>query len=202
MEETRSVKAGYTFSRWFKKLKKGNKKFVSTQNTGILKPGKFIPGKDLAHGQAPKIGILACADSRVPPSWVFNAAPGELFVVRTAGNVCFEQAIASFEFGVSALGVQVIVVLGHSDCGAVVASLGNGVGLTPSLKSMRKKIRNNIGPSVSADMPIPYATKKNAEGVAKKLTKKSKLLKRAVKDGQLKIRPAYFDIGSSIMHYI
>jgi len=76
-----------------------------------------------ASAQYPIVAVLACADSRVPPEIVFDQGPGEVFVVRDAGNVVSNYGLASMEFAVAVLNVPLIVVLGHSSCGAVAAAL-------------------------------------------------------------------------------
>jgi carbonic anhydrase len=77
-------------------------------------------------GQHPYALIVTCADSRVPVEHVFNAGLGELFVIRNAGNVVGDFEMGSIEYGVHHLGVKVVVVLGHSKCGAVGATLAGG----------------------------------------------------------------------------
>ncbi|WP_296588935.1 carbonic anhydrase [Roseibium sp.] len=76
-----------------------------------------------AAGQQPFAAVVACSDSRVVPELIFDQAPGDLFVVRVAGNFINEDGLASLEFGAAVLGVQAIVVLGHSGCGAVDATI-------------------------------------------------------------------------------
>lgn len=77
----------------------------------------------LAKGQHPVDIRLACADSRVAPKYVFDQAPGHLFIVRTAGNVIDEEGLASMDYAVEHLGVPAIVVPGHSSCGALTAAV-------------------------------------------------------------------------------
>ena len=79
----------------------------------------FVPTDSLSNRQAPWASVLCCSDSRVPPEWVFDAVPSDLFVVRGAGNTAFTEAIASLEYAVSVLGTPLILVMGHSNCGAV-----------------------------------------------------------------------------------
>lgn len=78
---------------------------------------------DLVGGQAPFAAVLSCADSRVPPELVFDQGLGDLFTVRTAGQVLDEAVLGTLSFGVAELGIGLIVVLGHSSCGAVAATL-------------------------------------------------------------------------------
>jgi carbonic anhydrase len=77
----------------------------------------------LADGQRPYATILGCSDSRVPPEWIFDAAPGELFVIRVAGNVFSSEIAGSLQYAAAHLQTPLFVVLGHEGCGAVHAAL-------------------------------------------------------------------------------
>ncbi len=102
-------------------LSAGNRRYVAGQ---ALHPNTD-PGRraELETGQNPFAMILSCADSRVPPELVFDCGLGDLFAVRTAGQAIDEVVIRSLEFGVHKLGVPVLVVLGHSGCGAVITTI-------------------------------------------------------------------------------
>jgi carbonic anhydrase len=145
----------------------------------------------LAEGQKPFAAILSCADSRVDPSWMFACGSGELFQVRSAGNTAFDDAVASLEYAVTALGTALVLVIGHSGCGAVKAAIGSEP-LTPLLEELVKPIRA----SLEARDDLTQAVKGNACYAAKQLTARSAALKGAVDAGKLTIRSAYFDIGS------
>ncbi|MEQ8718764.1 MAG: carbonic anhydrase [Acidimicrobiales bacterium] len=85
-----------------------------------------VTARDLPVGtpaHVPEVALLACSDARVPPSVLFDAAAGSLFVVRHAGNTASPAAVASLDYAVERLGVQLVVVLGHTSCGAVEAAL-------------------------------------------------------------------------------
>ena len=107
--------------------------FLEEQNKVYVKTGKN--GGDLSNskredtaenGQTPYAVIVTCSDSRVPAEHIFNAGIGELFVIRTAGNVIGDHALGSVEYGVEHLGAKLVVVLGHTNCGAVDAALNGG----------------------------------------------------------------------------
>ena len=100
----------------------------------------FNPPDALAEGQRPWATVLTCADSRVSPAWVFDTTPGELFVIRSAGNTAFTEAIASIEYSISVLNTPLVMVMGHSGCGAVQAAMNKEV-LTPSLEQLIAPIR-------------------------------------------------------------
>ena len=145
----------------------------------------------LAQGQKPFAALLSCADSRVDPSWMFACGSGELFQVRSAGNTAFDDAVASLEYAVSALGVPLVLVMGHSGCGAVKAAIASDP-LTPLLEKLVTPIRA----SLKSRDDLTQAVQGNARYAAGQLTARSEVLKGAVEGGKLSIRSAYFDIGS------
>jgi carbonic anhydrase len=148
----------------------------------------------LAQGQRPFAAILSCADARVDPSWLFACGSGELFQVRSAGNTAFDEAIASLEFAVAVLGTPLVVVLGHSACGAVKAAMASEP-LTPLLEGLVKPIRASLR---SGD-DLTQAIEGNARYAAAQLTARSAVLKDAVAAGKFTIRSASFDIGSGVV---
>lgn len=102
-------------------LLEGNRRFAAGK---AIHPAQSPTAReDLIHGQAPEAAVLACADSRVPPELVFDAGLGELFDIRTAGEVLDDAVIASLEYAVEHLHVKVLAVLGHEGCGAVKAAV-------------------------------------------------------------------------------
>ena len=145
----------------------------------------------LAQGQKPYAAILSCADSRVDPGWLFASGSGELFQVRSAGNTAFDDGIASLEYAVSVLGTPLVLVMGHSGCGAVKAAMASDP-LTPMLEGLVKPIRA----SLKSGDPLSQAIQGNVRYAAGQLTSRSAVLKDAVAAGKLSIRSAYFDIGS------
>ena len=158
---------------------------------GLWQRSCFLPANVLTNSQAPWAGLLSCADSRVSPEWVFDAAPSDLFVVRSAGNTAFNDAIASLEYTVGVLKTPLIMVMGHSACGAVKAARDN-TPLTPLLEQLVTPIRA----SLTAGDDLEAAVKGNARYAAKQLTKRSQVLADAVNNGTLTIVTSYFDIQS------
>jgi carbonic anhydrase len=148
----------------------------------------------LAKGQKPFAAILSCADSREDPGWVFACGSGELFQVRSAGNTAFNEGIASMEYAVSVLQVPLILVLGHSGCGAVKAAMASNP-LTPLLEDLVKPIRASIKPGED----LTQAIKDNVVSAAATLTARSEVLRDAASTGKVKIRGAFFDIGSGLV---
>lgn len=145
----------------------------------------------LAEGQKPFAAILSCADSRVDPAWLFACGSGDLFQVRNAGNTAFDDGIASLEYAVAVLGTPLVLVLGHSGCGAVKAAMASEP-LTPLLELLVKPIRDSLR---SGD-PLSQAIEGNARHATGQLTSRSAVLKDAVGAGKLSIRSACFDIGN------
>jgi carbonic anhydrase len=84
------------------------------------------PLRSLVPDHAPRAAVLTCSDARVPPSVIFDQPAGSLFIVRVAGNTATAAAVASFDYAVAQLGVELLVVLGHTNCGAVAAACGRG----------------------------------------------------------------------------
>ena len=151
----------------------------------------FLPARVVSQGQAPWATILTCADSRVAPEWIFDAAPSDLFVIRSAGNTAFDAAVASIEFSVLELATPLVMVMGHSRCGAVIAARGRELP-TPLLNELVQPIRAAIQP----DQLLEEAIKTNAIAAANQLTCRSNVIEAAVNNGNLRIVVGYFDIGS------
>ena len=182
-----------------KKLMDGNARFVDSLKKS---PRRTVEvRKEVAEGQAPFAAILACADSRVAPELVFDQGIGDLFVVRVAGNIVNPQnygVLGSLEFGVLALGASVIMVLGHSRCGAVagaIESVQKGTEFPGSINN----IVNTIGPAVEAvkDKPgdlLENSIVSNVKFGVDKLEGSVPVLSDKVREGKLRIVGANYDL--------
>ena len=191
-----------------RRLQEGNVRFAAAWRAAAAAPDEQrmeplsslwshtcqIAPQALAQGQRPFAAVLSCADSRVDPGWLFDCAAGELYQVRSAGNTAFDQAIASLDYAVGVLGVSLVLVLGHSGCGAVQAAISDAP-LTPLLEDLVQPIRAQLR---SGD-DLTQAVERNARHVAAQLTARSALLQDAVAAGRLTIRSAYCDIGSGVV---
>jgi len=179
-------------------LKAGNKKFVADKLSGNLQDK--ARRKELTKGQHPYAIILSCADSRVVPELAFDSGLGEIFVIRVAGNVANTSSIASIEYAVAHLGVNLIVVFGHESCGAVTAALAggdNGYNLNHLLSHIEPAKAASRSKSVNA------VVKKNAQMTAKELAARSAILsKAAAKKNGLKIVPAYYNLGNGKVDFL
>ena len=121
-------------------IEQGNKDFINKINNDINLKNKR---DELIKGQHPEVLVITCSDSRVVPEMIFNASLGDIFVIRTAGNVINEGELATVEYAIEHLKVKRIIVLGHTHCGAIHASIHKEKGryLDPILK----RIQYNIG---------------------------------------------------------
>ena len=159
--------------------------------TDIFDEGCQIDPMALEQGQRPWVALLSCADARVAPEYVFASGSGELFQVRCAGNTAFDDAIASLEYAVAVLKVPLIMVLGHSSCGAVKAARGSEP-LTPLLEQLVKPIRASLQPGDD----LSQAIKGNARFAAAQITQRSAVLRQAQESGQVKIVQGFFDLAT------
>lgn len=169
---------------------------ISPQERMALKATLFEEGCQidrlaLSEGQRPWAALISCADARVAPEWIFAAGSGELFQVRVAGNSAFDDGIASLEYAVAVLEVPLILVLGHSGCGAVKAAMDSKP-LTPLLEDLVKPIRTSL---TSGD-DLNQAIKGNARHAAGQLSQRSTVLREAQASGKVMIKSAFFDIKS------
>jgi len=142
-------------------LKEGNKRFTS-DSTMPRNTNKADLGitKD---GQKPFAAILTCADSRVSPEIYFDQKIGDIFVVRNAGNCACKEALGSIEFATKHLGAPLVVVVGHSMCGAVFTSHSKATGLSDNLQAVLDDIRKNIGSCPTKEEAVAVHVKSQVE---------------------------------------
>lgn len=181
-------------------LEAGNARFVgnrtaahnwSTERT--QRTGQF--------GQSPSVGILSCADSRVPVEMIFDQGVGDLFVVRVAGNSESATAAGTFEYGVKALGVHTILVLGHTKCGAIDAAMQG-----KPLPGEMGAFTDAIMPAFAAPNPRPAnldaASEANARWQAAQLLKRSEILRTAVADGSIELMCGIYDVDTGRVRFL
>lgn len=179
------------------RLKKGNANFVADHLDGKLQNSSRRG--ELVSGQAPFAIVLSCADSRVVPELAFDTGLGELFVIRVAGNVANTSTIASIEYAVAHLGVNLIVVMGHESCGAITAALDggdNGYNLNHLL--------GHVTPAMNAseDKDVNSVVKVNAHLTCKQILSRSAIIEGATKKKDIKIIPAFYNLGSGVVDFI
>ena len=146
--------------------------------------------------------VLGCSDSRVPVELVFDQGPGNLFVIRVAGNVAAPSQVGSIEFAAAQFGTRLVVVMGHSRCGAVIAAmdevLGGPVAQSPDMRSIIDRVRPSVVALVSGrhdvdpDALLPDAVRANVRTSAEHLRHGSELLEELIKqDGLLVVGAEY-----------
>jgi carbonic anhydrase len=174
------------------RLMEGNKRFVSGQ---LLHPGRKPEDfAALAEGQAPVAAIVGCADSRVAPELVFDQGVGDLFVVRVAGNIVSgagPTVKGSIEFAVAVLGVRLIMVLGHTQCGAVKAAIEH-IESNDALPGSIGDLIDPIRPAVLAVKglrgdKLENVTRANVEKGVERLKGLDPILSKFAKTGELKV---------------
>jgi carbonic anhydrase len=174
-----------------KELMDGNARFVAGKLTSFEHDLKILKDHTVDK-QEPFAAVLSCADSRVPVELVFDQSIGHIFVTRVAGNVVTPEIIGSLEYGAAVLGTKAILVLGHSSCGAVKATL-YGKPVPGQISSLFPHIQPAVD---EADHDLEKAIKANAGIQADLLRKSSPVLSEMVKDGKLKIVAGTYDLGS------
>ena len=181
-------------------LMSGNKRFVSARQLHAnLTSERRAALKD---EQRPIAIILGCSDSRVPPELIFDLGLGDLFVVRVAGNILDDVVLGSIEYAASHLDTSLLMILGHSRCGAIeaTAACGSMEGHLPCLAAA-------IQPSLDEvkDKPgdlINNAAKVNAKMIAEKLSLSAPIMAENVNTGKLKIVAAFYDLDTGVVEVI
>ncbi|MBD2457261.1 twin-arginine translocation signal domain-containing protein [Nostoc sp. FACHB-87] len=183
-----------------KRLIEGNQRFVEDKR---MNPNQSkLRLQETALGQYPFAAILGCADSRVPAEIVFDQGLGDLFVVRLAGNVVSQEGVGSLEFATAVLGAPLIVVLGHTKCGAVSAAvkgdpLPGRIGIfveeiKPSVELVRDKTGNLEDNSVIS----------NVKYQVRRLEESSTILKQLIKENKLKIAGGSYDVATGKVKFV
>jgi len=174
-----------------KELMDGNERFAAGRMVSIEHDLQLLKERTVDK-QEPHSAVLACADSRVPVELIFDETIGQIFVTRVAGNILTPEIIGSLEYGAAVLGVKVILVLGHANCGAVKAAI-QGKDVPGQISSLFPHIQPAIdqaGPDLAA------VTKANTEIQAKLLRESSPVIAPLVKDGKLKVVAGVYTLAT------
>jgi carbonic anhydrase len=187
------------------RLRTGNRRFV-TAASGRDLDWEHVRRIDLQRDQRPFAIVLGCSDSRVPLEMIFDQGLGDLFVVRVAGNVAAPTQIGSIEFAALRFDTPLVVVLGHSSCGAVTAAVD---GLftregsdSPHLGEVVRRIQpvvetvRDAHPHLDRGELLAASVRENARSTAALLTRESSLLEGRVADGRLRIVAAEYALES------
>ena len=167
-----------------KTLKKGNDRFID-KFKGELK-------KHIA-GQSPKVAVLTCSDSRVVPEFIFDASIGQLFVIRVAGNVAMDPSVlTSLEYAVDHLNVDYIIILGHTNCGAVKAS--------EETKDSDNQLIHEIQESFTLD-PTDHIMA-NLKRQLSFLPKRSRSINNAIREKKVQLQGAIYHLEDGTVEFI
>lgn len=183
-----------------KKLIEGNKRFISGKSIRPNQTPEKV--KELATGQKPFAIIVGCSDSRVPNEIVFDQGLGDLFIVRTAGQVSSYASWGSMEFAATSLGAKLIVVLGHTKCGAVAAACA-----VPDVPGHIVTLINAIKPAaeIAKDMEgdlVDNAVRVNVAKEVEQLKGLEPVLAKKVKSGEIKIVGAVYHLDTGKVELI
>lgn len=181
----------------------GNQRFVSDQNTEIFQDSAKRAA--LKDGQNPFALVFGCSDSRVAAEIIFDQGLGELFVVRTAGQVVDSAVLGSLEFGVHVLGIPLIVVLGHDSCGAVKASLDSvhSGDMPPGYVRdiVERVLPSNIAVGASPGEVTPERVgAEHVQQTARLISERSQIIGQAVDTGRLSIIGATYRLADGAVH--
>ncbi len=180
-------------------LKNGNKRFV--QNSGITRDfSEQI--SDTSGGQYPFAVVLSCIDSRVPAEIVFDQGIGDLFSVRVAGNIINEDVLGSIEYGCKAAGSKIVVVLGHTKCGAVTAAckgveLGNITSLLDKIKPAVTKVNKEVSEDSIEETAIV-----NVQLSIERIKTESPILAEMEQNGEIKIIGASYSVSTGEVTFL
>jgi carbonic anhydrase len=194
--QAQPVSAADTPDAALKLMTEGNERYVANQpRERDISAGRA----SRAVGQAPFAAVLGCADSRIAPELAFDQGPGDLFVVRVAGNFVTIEGLASLEFGAAVLGTKLIMVLGHSSCGAVnatVAALQKGNELPGHIADLVRAMKPGIEDEVKQAGPDieQRAVVANVRHNVKRLEQATPILTDMVAKKTLRVVGAVYDL--------
>jgi carbonic anhydrase len=174
-----------------KELMAGNERYIAGKITSFAEDLKILKEKTVLK-QEPFAAVLSCADSRVPVEILFDQSIGHVFVTRVAGNIVTPEIMASIEYAVAALGVKAILVMGHTNCGAVAAAVA-----AKEVPGQISVLYQHLMPGIrEAKGDVPLAVKMNAAYQAQVLRESSTVIAKAIKENGVKVVSASYDLGS------
>ena len=192
------------------RLREGNRRFVSNQAAGhvVSDPTRRA---ELVAGQEPFAIILGCSDSRVPAELVFDQGFGDLFVIRVAGNIVAPSQVGSVEFAASRFGTRLVVVMGHSQCGAITATLEELLGRATTQSRNLRSIVDRVRPSVEGlletdlgrdlDALVKEAVRLNIRASADHLRHGSEMLEQLIQGDGLQVVGAEYSLQTGVVEF-
>jgi carbonic anhydrase len=186
-------------------LKQGNKRFLAGTVTHRDHSAQV---RKAANGQFPKAIILSCVDSRIPVEDVFDRGIGDIFVARVAGNFENTDILGSMEFATRVSGAKLILVMGHSDCGAVKAAidgveLGNITEMLENIKPAIDSLASYKGDKTSANSEfVRLVTERNIQISMDDIRKRSPVIKEMEQQGDVAIAGAVYDMSTGVIEFL
>jgi carbonic anhydrase len=188
-------------------LREGNRRFVSNRTVGSNPIERAV----LVSGQEPFAIVLGCSDSRVPAELVFDQGFGDLFVIRVAGNIVAPSLVGSVEFAASRFGTRLVVVMGHTQCGAVLATLevlqGHPRPESRNLRDIIDRVRPSLetllasGTVQDEETLLHQAVRANVRASADQLRHGSALLERLVHEDGLMVVAAEYSLETGVVDF-
>jgi carbonic anhydrase len=205
-ETLKAAATAMTPEQALKAMTEGNARFVAGTLQGP-RQNQERRCDTFANGQHPMAAVLSCADSRAPVELIFDQGIGDLFVIRVAGNVADTDEVGSIEYGVGHLGTPLVVVLGHSKCGAVTAVVEKSAvhgcvgqlvdNIVPAVEKAAKQ-----NPSAKGAALIAAAARQNVWQSIEDLYGRSELLREEAKAGKIKVVGALYDLHSGTVEWM
>jgi len=201
---TKEQRDGMTPSQVIDELKKGNERF----RAGLMAPRNYLAEKrSSAEGQYPAAVVLGCLDSRVPVEIVFDVGIGDTFTGRVAGNVVDDAQLGSMEFGCAASGAKVVLVLGHTACGAVKGDidnvvLGNLTGLLARIKPAIKATKFDGDKLSKNDAYVDAVARTNVLLVLAQIRQRSPKLAALEEKGSIKLTGGMYNLANGVAEFL
>ncbi len=186
-------------------LKQGNQRFVTDERTYLRQDQPRVA--EIADGQNPLATILCCSDSRVSPEHIFDVGLGDLFTVRTAGNRCYDMGLGSIEYGIGFLETPLMIMMGHTRCGAITAAVqgvqGEGF-ISTVIESVSKPVEmiRRSNPDSSEEDIIKKSVLLNIMQGIEQLICESELISERIKHNKLRVEAAIYQVETGQVDFL
>jgi len=189
----------YTFEEALTLLKEGNIRYSGNK---MVHPSQDLNRMlEVAKGQNPFSAILTCSDSRVVPEFIFDRGVGDLFVIRNAGNIVDETVLGTIEYSIEHLHVPLVVVLGHTSCGAVTAA-HKGEICEGYLNNILKEIDSSIDRNTEGESGLEKSIMNNIGNCVEKIRTSQPVISKFVEEGKVRIIGAHYDLSNGEAEFI
>lgn len=192
-------------------LKSGNARFLQGYSVHSSEKSLNMLKEFSEKGQKPKAIILCCSDARAPVEMIFDQGIGDLFVIRVAGNIVAPSLVGSVEFAVNTFDTKIILVMGHTQCGAIKATLQHiehaDAISSENIHDIVSRIKPNIFsiaqmPEISPEKRLALATESNVRASVNQLSHSSRLIESLVQQEKIVILGAILDLATGQVHFL